>query len=301
MTKSIEIGFDQKTRVIALDQIAPTKLVSNEIKKTKKYRQIISSIEEIGLVEPLVVHRLNSSQQQRYTLLDGHLRLEALKHLKVGEARCLLAKDDEMFTYNKRINRLASVQEHYMILRALDYGVPEDRIARALGVNISRIREKKKLLDGICPEVVEILKDRQFSTHTANLLKKMKPVRQIEVAELMVATNNYAAPYVRALVVATPASQLKEPEKRKPYGGLSSDEQTSMEQEMSKLQRDIKAVEESYGTNMLTLVVANGYLSRLLENEQVSGYLRRHHGELHRQLETLHDGIEADIGLGGPK
>jgi hypothetical protein len=73
---------------------------------------------------------------------------------------CLIATDDEAFTYNKRINRLAPIQEHFMIVRAIERGVSEQRIARALGVNVPRIRQKRALLHGICREVVELLKDK---------------------------------------------------------------------------------------------------------------------------------------------
>ena len=41
--------------------------------------------------------------------------------------------NDRSYTYNKRINRLAAVQEHRMIVRAVDRGVSEERIAEALG------------------------------------------------------------------------------------------------------------------------------------------------------------------------
>ena len=33
---------------------------------------------------------------------------------------CLIADDDEAFTYNKRVNRLATIQEHYMIVKAIE-------------------------------------------------------------------------------------------------------------------------------------------------------------------------------------
>ena len=229
--------------------------------------------------------------------MDGHLRLEALKDLGQRKVPCLLAKDDEAFSYNKRINRLSSVQEHYMILRAIKSGASEQRLARVLGVNVQRIRQKSKLLDGICDEVADILKDKKFSTASAGILRRMKPIRQIEIAELMVAANNYSSTYARALMMATPADQLKEPKKKRPVGGLSVQEQDAMEREMETLQRDIKAVEENYGENILNLVVANGYLSRLLDNEKVAGYMRRHYGELHRQLGALQESIATDVGM----
>ena len=52
---------------------------------------------------------------------------------------CLVSTDDEAFTYNKRISRLAAVQEHKMILRAIERGVPEEKIAKALNINVQSV------------------------------------------------------------------------------------------------------------------------------------------------------------------
>ena len=119
-------------------------------------------------------------------LLDGHIRLMALRDLGHVEAACLVATDDEMYTYNNRLNRLATVQEHYMIRRAIDRGVSPDRLAKALSVDVSQIMKKMTLLNGICPEAVELLKDRQFSPEVTRAIRKMKPTRQVECVELMV-------------------------------------------------------------------------------------------------------------------
>jgi hypothetical protein len=97
-----------------------------------------------------------------------------------------------------------------MILRALERGVQEAHLARALDVNIGTIRNKRNLLDGICPEVVELLKEQQFSTKVAQLLRKMKPARQIECAELMCSLRNFSISYAQALLAATPQAQLVE-------------------------------------------------------------------------------------------
>ena len=58
------------------------------------------------------------SSRGKYLLLDGHLRLEALKDMGVVEVVCLVSTDDEAFTYNKPVSRLAIVQEHKIILKA---------------------------------------------------------------------------------------------------------------------------------------------------------------------------------------
>ena len=65
-----------------------------------------------------------------YALLDGHMRLLALRDLGHAEAPCLEALDDEAYTYNNRVNRLSSIQEHYVIRRALERGVSPERLAK---------------------------------------------------------------------------------------------------------------------------------------------------------------------------
>lgn len=67
------------------------------------------------MVEPPVVAR-DPKQPGVYLLLDGHLRIEILKEMGRNEVECLVSTDDEAFTYNKRVSRLAAVQEHKMIL-----------------------------------------------------------------------------------------------------------------------------------------------------------------------------------------
>ena len=53
-----------------------------------------------------------------------------------------------------------------MIVRALERGVSEEKIGRALNVDARSIRRRRNLLEGICPEVVELLKDRSVTRPT---------------------------------------------------------------------------------------------------------------------------------------
>ena len=40
----------------------------------------------------------------------------------------------------------------------------EERLAKTLNVDIKRIKTKRTLLDGVCPEVAEMLKDQSVDT-----------------------------------------------------------------------------------------------------------------------------------------
>ena len=60
-----------------------------------------------------------------------------------------------------------------------------------------------------------------------------------------------------------------------------------LEEENEFLLRDLKSVEESYGTDILTLTVACGYLDRLLKNTKIERYLARHHIDILHTLQKL--------------
>jgi hypothetical protein len=273
------MAFEDAKLRIAIAQIQPLKIVSAAIKKTQKYAQIAASIREVGLVEPPVVAR-DHSDPGKYLLLDGHLRIDVLKDVGQTDVICLVSTDDEAFTYNKRVNRLAIIQEHKMILKAIERGVPEERIAKALNVDVHSIVRKRRLLEGICPEVADILKDKHLGIYAFTELRKMVPLRQIEAAELMVAMNKYTVSYAKSLLAATPQSQLVEAEKPKHVKGLSEQQVALMERESVSLEREFRIAEKSYGADHLDLVLTNGYLSKLLGNARVMRYLAQHHRDI---------------------
>ena len=73
---------------------------------------------------------------------------------------------------------------HMRIVRAIERGVPEERLAQALGVNVSAIQRRARLMDGVCPEAQELLKDAPCPLTIFDTLRKMGPLRQVEAAEL---------------------------------------------------------------------------------------------------------------------
>lgn len=279
------LGFERSTLRIPLDQIAPLREVGDSVRQSAKYAQIKASIREVGIIEPPVVTR-DGVDGELFHLLDGHLRIAILKEQGIQAVVCLIATDDEAFTYNKRINRLAIIQEHRMIRTALDKGVPEDRLARALNVNIASIRNRKRLLDGICPDAVELLKDRHVPVNAFRELRRLKPLRQVEAAELMIAMNRFSMNYVRSLVAATPADQLVA-DKRKAVRGLTSDQIERMEVESARLQREFRMIERDYGADHLDLVLATGWVGHLLDNARVVGHLARAHPGILAEFQKL--------------
>src|SRR5206468_2729963 len=124
---------------------------------------------------------------------------------------------------------------------------------RSLNVDVQSIRKKRNLLEGICPEAVELLRQERACSEALRELRRVKPMRQIEIAELMRSANNFSAGYAKCLVAATPADQHLEGE-RKEARGLSPEDVSRMEHELESLGKEFKIIEESHGKNVLNLV-----------------------------------------------
>jgi hypothetical protein len=280
---AVQAAFEKQIVVLPLNIIVPQRTITNAQRECDFYRQITASLKHIGLIEPLVVYPRAPGE---YLLLDGHVRLEILKSLGVTEAKCLLSTDDEAYTYNRHVNQIPPIAQHFMLLGALKNGLTEERIAAALDVSIDSIRSKRDMLNGICPEVVQILLEKHVSIHVFAILKKMKPFRQIEAAEHMVAGGTYTVPFAKALLAVTKPEMLEEPPSAK-LQATSEAARAMLEEQNEFLLRDLKSVEESYGTDALTLTVSRGYIERLLSNPKIERYLERYHLDILQTLRKL--------------
>lgn len=288
----IKSAFEASSIQLPLERIRPLRPVSGKTRRSAKYAQIAASIAEVGLIEPPIVVR-HPTEKDAYLLLDGHLRIEILRDRGAVDTLCLVATDDEAFTYNKRISRLAAVQEHRMILQAVDRNVPEERLARALNIDISTLRQKKRALQGICPEAVELLKDKPISLSAFAILRRMMPLRQIEAAEMIVGMNRYSKGYIQALLVATPEDQLVPDGKPKAPKALTREQVVLMERETARLDREIRVAELSYGPDHLRMVLARTYLTKLVANTRVERWLQQHQPEMLTEFRKLVDGQTA--------
>jgi len=294
MPNSVELAFDPQGLMVPIGQILPVKTIRAELRKGQQYKRLFASIREMGMIEPLIIHPQATGRGEgpRYTLLDGHFRLEVLRELGKAEAFCLIANDDEAFTYNHKVNRMAPIQEHFMIMRALDSGIPDERIAKTLSVNVAAIRSKRDLLVGLCPEAIELLKNREVTAKSLREMKRASPMRQIEMTELMIAANNFSADYAMCLIAATPERDLVDTEKSKLLNGVKPEDVARMEREMDVLGREFLLIEESHGKNTLNLVLAVAYLRKLLNHAGVVRHISQRYPDILGEFQKLVDAPE---------
>ena len=282
---SAKLGFEFERLTLQVRQLLPVRHLSDPEKKVSRYRSILSSIKEVGVIEPLMVYPQKGADSQ-YLIMDGHLRFYALKELGIKTVECLVSTDDESFTYNARINRLSPIQEHAMITRAVKNGVAVERIAAALDLDVKEIKSRLNMLRGIHQEAVELLKAKQISPAVFRILKRVSAMRQIEMADLMVSANNFTKSYAEGLFMGTAQDQLVNPEKPKTKA-ISPEELAKMEAEMESLERDFKSIEDGYAENMLNLTVIRGYVKRLLENAKVVRFVSSKHQDLFPEFERI--------------
>jgi ParB-like chromosome segregation protein Spo0J len=292
MPPPIRISFETNVLELPIERILPLRPMTERITGSRRYGRIVSSIKEVGVIEPLVVTAGDAND--RHMLLDGHLRLQALRDQGATTAPCIISDDDEAFTYNKRVNRLATVQEHYMITRALDRGVPARMIASALGMDEKSLARRRTLLDGIASDAVEILKDKQVNALVFDVLRKMKPHKQFACAEMMMSMNNFTATYAKAILAATRQEDLARPDKPKKLAGVTPDQMARMERELEGLNSDFRAREATFGDDVLQLVLSSRYLDRLIANENIERYLAERHPDILGQFRTIVDASSLD-------
>jgi hypothetical protein len=279
----VKSAFQPNLIQLEVKSLVPSRTFDARERAHQKYKQIAASIASIGLIEPLVVFPIGGG---KYRVLDGHRRLDILKAGKDRHVECLLSSDDEAYTYNHRVNYLSTVSEHHMILRALEHNT-EARIAEALNVDVATIREKCRLLNGVCREAIEILKEKRVNPRAFAVLRKMKPVRQVEASQLMVASNMYSGRFAAALLAGTRDELLVSPERDRPKQSLSAAQKAQMEFETDTLLQDVKVIEESYGADVLTLSVSCRYVQKLLGNTKVRTYVAERHPEIQQECQSI--------------
>jgi hypothetical protein len=122
--------------------------------------------------------------------------------------------------------------------------------------------------------------------NTFKELKRLRSMRQITVAETMIALNRFSVSCAKSLVASSPQSDLVSGE-RKSGKGLTDDQLERMERESANLDREFKLIEQEYGTDHLDLVLATGYLCRLIENVRIVHHLAKWHPEVLAEFQKI--------------
>lgn len=96
----------------------------------------------------------------------------------------------------------------------------------------------------------------------------------------MVAANTVTASYARVMLAATPAEMLVGGKKTGRNAAMSQKQVARMENEMANLLGQYKLAEQSHSEDMLNLMLARGYIVKLIDNARVPRYTQPHFMEV---------------------
>ncbi|MGP2463578.1 ParB/RepB/Spo0J family partition protein [Pantoea ananatis] len=279
----IKCCFSENTLSLNISELLPTKKLLINYESSEKFLQIKCTLKSIGLIEPILVYI--DSVTNEIKILDGHMRIEALKELGETKVECLVSTIYDTYTPNKKVNQVTIIQIQKMLKEAIKAGVPIELLSASLNISVDSLKGRISVLDGISPQVVEILNDKVVPKATFLALKKMVPLRQLECANLMIRFDNFSKNFSHSLLQSSPKETLVESKNTK---GNHKTAQRKMidrlEKEMAHVHIDADKLKENYGSTSLKLTIVISHIKTLLENQALFRWLHKHKPELLNEL-----------------
>ena len=260
-----------------------------DFERNRKYKKIISSIINIGMIEPLSVYREGTN----YILMDGYLRLKAAEELEIEELPCFIYQGRDSYTFNAMRNELSPLQESRMLKRAISQGVDEKDLAAVLNVRVDRIRQTRDLIKNLIPKAQELLESNVIFRSTAEQLKRVTEERQHEILEKMKELNNYNSSYAKVLVMKSPDELMRNPGARKAKNSESS--KNRLYTEIKKGSEEIEFYSQRYKHDMKELMKQVVFFRTLLEREAASEYLSQNYPQMVKEVQKILARSETEI------
>jgi ParB-like chromosome segregation protein Spo0J len=260
-----------------------------DFERNRKYKKIVSSINNIGMIEPLSVYR----EGDHHILMDGYLRLKAAEELKIKELPCFIYQGRDSYTFNAMRNELSPLQESRMLKRAISKGVDEKDLAAVLNVRVDRIRQTRDLAENLIPKARELLESNVIFRSTAEQLKRVTEERQHKILEKMQELNNYNASYAKVLVMKSPDELMRNPDARKAKKSESS--KNRLYTEIKKGSEEIEFYSQRYKHDMKELMKQVVFFRTLLEREAASEYLSQNYPQMVKDVQKILARSETEV------
>ena len=183
-----EPSGESEVRTLALDAIVPNPLQPRREFKEEELAELMASIRENGLLQPLVVRPDPDARGERYQLVAGERRFRALSRLKWTEAPAVVRDVDDRtllvlaLVENLQREALGPLEEAqgFQAL-AEDFGLTQAEIAEAVGKNRATVANTLRLLR-LPPSIRRLLEGGELTMgHARALLAVDDPGRLVEL------------------------------------------------------------------------------------------------------------------------
>jgi ParB family chromosome partitioning protein len=217
-------GGDQQTK-LDINTIVAGRFQPRMNFDPRRHEELVSSIREKGIMQPLVVRPVKSPEGMRYEVIAGERRLRALKELNFKEAPVIIrnVKDEEALELslieNIQREELNAIEEAHAYERLInEFSLTQDDVAKAVGKNRSTVNNSLRLLK--LPLVIQDYVSRGTISmgHARALLSLEVKSKQIALAE-KIAKKGLSVREVEALVRQTerPVKTSKVRKEEDPY------------------------------------------------------------------------------------
>jgi len=182
-----ELG--ERVQMIKLENISPTPLQPRTEFRGEKLRELVDSIREHGIIQPLIVRQ----RLDKYELIAGERRWRAAKEVGLLEAPVIVrdASDQEVLELalieNLQREDLNPIEEALAFSRlAREFGLRQEDIAQKVGKSRAAVANCMRLLE-LHPDVQSWLAQDRISVGHAKVLLSLKtPEEQILIAEIVI-------------------------------------------------------------------------------------------------------------------
>ncbi|MDZ4287258.1 MAG: ParB/RepB/Spo0J family partition protein [Prosthecobacter sp.] len=171
---------------VSLDQVIPSPLQPRKDFVAAQLTELMESIREHGIIQPLIVRRVNGKLE----LIAGERRFRASRELGLKEVPVIVreASDKDVLEMalieNLQREDLNPIEEARAYERlAKDFSMRQEDIAQRVGKNRATVANSMRLLD-LSDDVQQMLSSGKLSTGHAKVLLTLKnPDEQIRAAE----------------------------------------------------------------------------------------------------------------------
>ena len=195
-----------KLQNINLDKIITNPNQPRKYFSEEKMEELKESIKNNGLIQPIIVRKLENSVQNKYEIIAGERRYRACKSLGFESVQCIIiqAGDSKSYEFSvleniqrENLNPIEEAESYVMLMEV--YGYTQENMAQKLGKTRSAISNKIRLLK--LPEAIKsYVRTGELSYGHARTLLGLKDNFEIEKITKKIIEKNYTVRDVEKIV-----------------------------------------------------------------------------------------------------
>ncbi len=194
-----------------LQSINLNKIITNPNQPRKyfseeKMEELKESIKNNGLIQPIIVRKVENIVQNKYEIIAGERRYRACKSLGFESVQCIViqAGDSKSYEYSvleniqrENLNPIEEAESYVMLMEV--YGYTQENMAQKLGKTRSAISNKIRLLK--LPEAIKsYVRTGELSYGHARTLLGLKDNFEIDKITKKIIEKNYTVRDVEKIV-----------------------------------------------------------------------------------------------------